>query len=146
MSLAEDITPPPRLVERQLTQETPQVQIEETTTSFANLQDSPDTNQGAVIFDQSCASCHGEFGMGDGPDSELIDNAVAAIGSVDFARLAKPVDWYNMVTNGNLETFMPPSMNRSDQERWDVVSYLYAMSTPEEALVSGDALFQENCA
>jgi len=146
MSLAEDITPPPGLVDRQQTQETPQVQIEETTTSFTNLQDSPDTNQGADIFGQSCASCHGEFGLGDGPDSLLIENPVSAIGSVDLARVSEPLDWYTMVTNGNLEKFMPPFTSMSDQERWDVVSYLFTMSTPENALVSGDALFQENCA
>jgi len=41
---------------------------------------------------------------------------------------------------------MPPFISLSDQERWDVVSYLYALSTPEETLVFGDALFMENCA
>jgi len=81
MSLAEDITPPPGVIEQQFAQETPQVQIDETKSSFANLQDSPDTNQGAVKFDQLCAPCHGELGMGDGPESALIDNPVAAIGS-----------------------------------------------------------------
>ena len=51
-----------------------------------------------------------------------------------------------MVTQGNLERFMPPFASLNDQERWDVVSYALTLHTTPEQIEMGKSLFEANCA
>jgi cytochrome c553 len=51
-----------------------------------------------------------------------------------------------MVTQGNLERFMPPFSSLSDSERWDVVAYALSLSVPRDEVAQGEELFRENCA
>jgi hypothetical protein len=51
-----------------------------------------------------------------------------------------------LVTEGNLERFMPPFSSLSDRERWDVVAYAYTLNVSEEMISLGETIYQENCA
>jgi len=144
-SLAGDIVPPPGLVAPPPPLETPESQPTTAPLSLEFSLEPPDTNLGAAIFGDKCAPCHGDSGLGDGPDSAMIENPVSAIGSLELARSSTPVDWYTMVTQGNMQEFMPPFSSLSDQERWNVVAYLYTLSVPEEIIHQGKSLFLENC-
>ena len=42
-------------------------------------------------------------GLGDGPQANNLPSRPPMIGSIDVARPARPVDWFNMVPHGNLE-------------------------------------------
>ena len=84
--------------------------------------------------------------MGDGPNSAILENPVPALGSEELARGAAPSDWHSIVTQGNMQAFMPPFSSLSDQERWDVVAYLYTLSAPQDMVLQGEAVFLENCA
>jgi mono/diheme cytochrome c family protein len=145
LSLAEDVTPPPGFsvpssdIERELNPTPP---IEEIASSIAP----PDPNNGAIIYAENCLPCHGENGMGDGPDAALIENSVPALGNIALSRTASPLQWYTIVTEGNLPAFMPPFNSLSDQERWNVVAYLFTLSAPLEVVQQGQHLFIENCA
>ncbi|MBV5333686.1 c-type cytochrome, partial [bacterium] len=63
---------------------------------------------GAAIYAEKCAACHGDTGMGDGTQGKQLPVAVAALGLPATAQAALPSAWYTMVTQGNLEKFMPP--------------------------------------
>jgi mono/diheme cytochrome c family protein len=145
-SLAEDITPPPGAELPSPALETPEIQPTAIVAEGLFPTNLPDPNLGAEIYFNKCASCHGEEGMGDGPDSRLLDNPIPALGSAFLARKSTPADWYTMVTQGNMGNFMPPFTSLSDQERWDVVAYLYALSTPPELIAEGELLFIKECA
>jgi mono/diheme cytochrome c family protein len=145
-SLAEDITPPPGMVAPPPPLDTPELQPTPAPASFEFPLEPPDTNLGAAIFGEKCAPCHGDSGLGDGPDSALLENPVPALGSVELSRSSTPADWYTMVTQGNMQEFMPPFSSLSDQERWSVVAYLYTLSVPEEIMRQGKEMFLENCA
>ncbi|GAB4528608.1 MAG: hypothetical protein Fur0018_14740 [Anaerolineales bacterium] len=142
-SMAEDITPPPGA----------QVQTA-VTVQPASPQSAgplfplvaPDPANGKAIFEQKCAPCHGPQGLGDGPQAAQLPNPPAPLGQPDFARQATPAEWYAVVTNGNIDKFMPPFVSLSDGERWDVVAYALTLSTPAETLARGESLFAENCA
>ncbi|HMV97708.1 MAG TPA: c-type cytochrome [Anaerolineales bacterium] len=106
----------------------------------------PDIHNGAVIYMEKCAPCHGNAGLGDGPQGKELPVTVAAIGLPATATKAKPSDWYTQVTQGNLERFMPPFSSLSDQERWNVVYYAFTLHILPEQGDLGQTLFEENCA
>jgi hypothetical protein len=103
MSLAEDIAPPPGA------QMQPAAAEENQQASGPHYPlVPPNPENGAPIYADKCAPCHGEAGQGDGPQAAQLPNPATPIGSSEVARRASPQDWYAAVTNGNLERFMPP--------------------------------------
>ncbi len=141
-SLAEDVTPPPNY--------TPPAPVETSAVTAASLSYPvvpPDPANGAAIFAEKCAPCHGAAGQGDGPRASSLPNPVAAIGTADLARKSTAAAWFDIITNGNLEKFMPPfSSSLSDGQRWDVLAYVYSLSETPAALAMGGQLYDQNCA
>ncbi len=139
-SLAEDITPPPGSnVQAPLT-----TQASTAGPSYPLMP--PNPVSGAPIYLEKCAPCHGQTGLGDGPQASQLPNPPVALGAVQVARESTPSEWYNVVTQGNLERFMPPFTSLTERQRWDVVAYAYTLSVSPEALSQGEQLYQENCA
>jgi mono/diheme cytochrome c family protein len=138
-SLAADVTPPPGY------QPPPPVTQEPVNGPLYPLV-APDVVGGAGIYAEKCTPCHGEAGMGDGPRSSELSNPVAPLGAPEFARQASPTRWYQIVTQGNLEKFMPPFRSLSDRERWDVVAYSFNLSAPTEQLDLGRQVYEASCA
>ncbi len=97
------------------------------------------------LYNQECAQCHGTQGMGDGPQAAQLSVPVATLGLSDFARLYSPAEWYTVVTQGNMEKFMPAFANLTDRQRWDVVAYAMSLSAPDKLVSQGKTLYQQNC-
>ncbi|HTP02849.1 MAG TPA: c-type cytochrome [Anaerolineales bacterium] len=136
-TLASDITPPPNYVSP-----TPMPTLGALVPASA-----PDVQQGAAIYAQNCAACHGDKGLGDGAQSMQLPVTVPGIGLPEVAREASPASWFKMVTQGNLDRFMPPFAEAlTDQQRWDVVAYALSLHTNAEQLSEGRQLFEANCA
>ena len=139
-SLAAEITPPPGS-EVQVTQQATKAVIASSVYPIVP----PDLQNGAKLYSQECAPCHGTRGMGDGPQASQLPVPVAPIGLSDSSRQATPAEWYTLVTQGNLEKYMPPFANLTDRQRWDVVAYTMSLSTTPELITQGKALYQKNC-
>src|SRR5574341_6181 len=135
-TLAEDVTPPPNYVPP-----TPAP----TLGPLFPVQ-APNTENGAAIFAEKCAPCHGKTGLGDGEKGIQLGVTVPAFGLSEIARPASLAQWYTVVTRGNMERFMPPFASLSDQERWDVVAYAMTLHSSEEEIAKGKELFETNCA
>jgi mono/diheme cytochrome c family protein len=140
-SLAADITPPPGSEQLPV----PSKQPEAINGPLYPLVP-PNPGNGQPIYVEKCAPCHGQAGLGDGPQAEQLPNPVAPIGSPAFARQSTPANWYSQVTQGNLERFMPPFNSLSDRQRWDVVAYSFTLSAPPAVVEQGAELYQANCA
>jgi mono/diheme cytochrome c family protein len=137
-SLAGDIPPPPGY--------TPPAaqEISLAETSFPLMP--PDPERGKVIYDESCEPCHGETGLGNGSQASDLPVQVPLLGSADVAREVTPVEWYNTVTYGNIEQFMPPfGGSMTDRQRWDVVAYIYTLSMQPNQLAEGAELYAVEC-
>jgi mono/diheme cytochrome c family protein len=135
-TLASDITPPPNYVSP-----TPMPTLGALVPPAP-----PDVQQGAAIYAQSCAACHGDKGLGDGPQSMQLPVTVPGLGLEDVARQASPADWYKTVTQGNLDRFMPPFVGAlSDQQRWDVVAYALTLHASDKQLAEGKQLVESGC-
>jgi mono/diheme cytochrome c family protein len=135
-TLAEDITPPPNYVPP-----TPMATLGPLFPTQA-----PSTENGELIFAEKCAPCHGATGLGDGEQGIQLGVTVPAFGLPEIARPASPAQWYTIVTQGNMERFMPPFASLNDQERWDVVAYAMTLHTSQDEIAQGKELFEANCA
>ncbi len=135
-TLAADVTPPPGYV----------APAPAPTLGPLYPASAPDIENGKLIYAEKCAPCHGDTGLGDGPDGKQLPVTVAAFALPETAHKASPAKWYTTVTQGNLDRFMPPFLSLSHQERWDVISYALTLHIMPEQIETGKSLFEENCA
>ena len=135
-TLAEDVTPPPNYVPP-----TPAPTLGPLFPAQA-----PNVENGAAIYAEKCLPCHGATGMGDGPQGIQLGVTVTAYGLPEIARSASPAQWYEVVTRGRMDRFMPPFASLNDQERWDVVAYITTLHFSPEEIDKGKQLFEANCA
>lgn len=139
LSLAGDVTPPPGYQ--------PPVYEDPAVLTGAAPETAPNPANGQAIYAEKCEACHGDTGLGDGPDSTALPNPVAAIGSPSVANLASPLAWYSIILQGNIERFMPPfSASLSDSDVWDVLAYTYTFSADQEVVSQGAGVFENTCA
>jgi len=141
-SLAADVTPPPGAQHPGSSTTAPSQQISGPLYPIV----APDPKAGKAIYTEKCAPCHGQTGLGDGDRAAGLPNPVAPIGATDLARAATPAQWYMVVTQGNLERFMPPFPSLNDRQRWDVISYAFTRSEPAGSVEQGKQLYLANCA
>lgn len=139
-SLSEDITPPPGAVLPSPLPATPVPQ------GALYPLVAPNPASASAIFAEKCAPCHGTRGLGDGIQAADLPAPPAPIGSAQLARQARPADWYQVVTQGRIQKFMPPFNSLTEGQRWDVVAFLLNLHVSAEELSSGETLFAENCA
>ncbi len=98
----------------------------------------PSAAVGQEIYATRCAQCQGEDGTGSVPGSRNFRD-------LDYMRGEAPVDFYTAVTEGRGE--MPSYRDLlSSDERWDVVFYVWRLSTTAEILEQGQSLFESDCA
>ncbi len=136
-SLAEDITPPPNYVAP-----TPAPTLGP---SYPSTPPSP--SRGAVIFAKECAACHGDKGLGNGAQAASLPVPVAAIGLADISRQSSPAEWYAVVTQGRTDRYMPSFASRlSNQERWDVLAYVFSLSATADDVAEGALIYADKCA
>ncbi len=99
---------------------------------------------GAQIYITNCAPCHGDAGAGNGPvlqdrETNMIDFREPAV--LDAER--SPFLWWQVTGEGRIEFLMPPWRNQlSDEQMWDVVAYLWQLSTSAEELARGAELWR----
>jgi len=138
-SLAGDITPPPG----SNLPAAPPTQLADNGPVYPLVP--PNPANGRPIFLEKCAPCHGEKGLGDGIQAGQLPLTPAVLVSPDVFRNATPVDWFTLITKGDLERFMPPFNSITERQRWDVIAYIYELATSEEQLVAGEELYSTNC-
>ncbi|MBA3868284.1 MAG: cytochrome c [Anaerolineae bacterium] len=105
----------------------------------------PDLAVGASVFAGHCTQCHGLSGAGDGA---LIGSGQGQIGvhPLSFRDAATtaaqtPLEFYNTITDGNIEHFMPPWKDAlTDDQRWAVALYTYTLHNAQANVDAGAAL------
>ncbi|MBI5669225.1 MAG: c-type cytochrome [Chloroflexi bacterium] len=108
----------------------------------------PDLAQGARIYAENCTRCHGVGGQGDGP---LVGTGEGQINPPppDFTDPVTtadqtPLNWFNTITNGRLERLMPPWRDAlSEEERWAVALYTWALHYQPDLIATGQQLWEE---
>ncbi len=106
----------------------------------------PNPTEGKPIYEEKCAPCHGAAGLGDGPQAGQLPNPVTPLGATDTGRQALPSEWFRIVSQGNLDRFMPPFNSLTTRQRWDVVAYSLSLSATPASLAVAAEDFRTNCA
>ncbi len=110
----------------------------------------PDTTVGLPIYEERCANCHGERGLGDGDLAEGLPSPPTAHASPEYLRTAFPSNMFDTVTEGRIDQGMPPfgpssSNPLTDVDRWALVATIFGMGTPIDSVENGQFLYEENC-
>lgn len=95
----------------------------------------PVAADGATVYAEKCASCHGADGSGQVPNSRDFTDQ-------DYMRGAAPVTFFRAVTGGQGE--MPGFKTElTDAERWSAVYYLWQFAVPAAEITRGQAVYAE---
>lgn len=91
---------------------------------------------GAALYAQHCVECHGHQGMGNGIKSRTLSTKLPDLLTEPHTAEHTPGDFYNWVTYGMANTDMPGYAEKlSDEERWDLVNYVHALSRGYQARI-----------
>ena len=101
----------------------------------------PAVARGAEVYAASCASCHGERGLGDGPAGRGLDPAPANLADAEALRDASPLDFYRRITIGVAGTAMPAfETSLTAEDRWAAAVYSTLLRLPSPAGSVPDSL------
>lgn len=104
----------------------------------------PDLTQGARLFADNCAACHGATGRGDGPAATALSPKPANFHSDEVMSGLTPFKAFNVVRFGVKGTAMIPFDKLDEKQRWALAFYLFSLRQPAcdhaPARVSLDAL------
>ena len=110
----------------------------------------PDAVSGAAIYASKCIACHGAQGRGDGPQAAQIQSQTgtppADLTSDPIARAQAPQQWYNQITDGQLDKLMPPFADSlTPDQRWDVIAYIWTLAAPTSEIAQGQSVYTSQC-
>ncbi len=110
----------------------------------------PDAVAGAAIYANNCVACHGLQGRGDGTRAAQVQSQTgtppADLTSDPIARAQSPEQWYNQITNGQLDKLMPPfAQSLTPDQRWDVIAYLWTLATSPSEIAQGQSIYTSQC-
>jgi len=151
-SLAGDITPPPGAGSAAPHPTlAPTTNAPEQPTAVVVSAIVPSAAEGGLIFAEHCAACHGPTGQGDGERSaQLMTQRTEPLPNFSEPTLARqrtPAQWLQVVTEGRLDKLMPPwAQSLSENQRRQVVAFLYTLSTPPTQIEAGQKVYVAQCA
>lgn len=92
----------------------------------------PDLEHGKQLFTQSCKSCHGAEGLGNGPLAKNLAPSPSNFHNDTLASNLSPLQAYNTIRLGIEGTGMRPFHELSDQEVWDIAFYVNSLNYAED--------------
>src|SRR5258705_2354758 len=106
-----------------------------------------DLAEGRTIFQQSCASCHGVAGRGDGPAGAHMHPSRPAIGTAAVMNGVTPAMMFRIPSIGIAGTPMAGfAAALTPEQRWNVVAYVNSLRTSHAQQLEGEGLFTQRCA
>lgn len=95
---------------------------------------------GAALYNQHCAGCHGVAGHGNGPLAALLPRRPVDLTEPHTA-LHTAGDLFWWLTHGKAPGVMPGfSHSLSDDERWDAINFLRALSNGYQARILNETI------
>jgi glucose/arabinose dehydrogenase len=82
------------------------------------------TDAGKVIYARNCLACHGKVGQGTGNVPSLVDGKLNGV-------TAGELFWF--ITKGSKDNGMPSWASLPEEKRWQVVTYVEALTTGKAA-------------
>ncbi len=106
----------------------------------------PSARRGQAIYQENCAPCHGQTGMGNGPAASGLQFTPTQFADPATARQASLAAWFDVTRNGRMARMMPPWSNRlTDAEIWDAVAYAWTLHLDPGELDVGRRVYESAC-
>ncbi len=83
---------------------------------------------GRQLFLQTCASCHGNEGKGDGPAAAALSPKPADLTTGTFKHGGSPQEIFRTITSGVPGTAMMGRASTPEKVRWNLVDYVLSLS------------------
>ncbi|MDD4975142.1 MAG: cytochrome c/FTR1 family iron permease [Bacteriovorax sp.] len=113
----------------------------------------PSLTNGKLLYEQSCVTCHGQNGLGDGPNATGLEPAPANFHNSERMSAISAFHVYNTIRLGVPGTGMIAWSNFSDKEVWDLSFYVMSLRHAELAksqastnIISTDSITLEEAA
>ena len=100
----------------------------------------PDLERAKMLFAESCSSCHGAAGYGDGVEAMNLEPAPTNFH--DYERYSQRTLYglYSTITQGVADTGMRSFNELSDQDRWSLAFYVGQLAINNDLVKAGQAL------
>ncbi|MGY1489679.1 FTR1 family protein [Methylobacillus pratensis] len=105
--------------------------------------DIPDLNRGAQLFGETCASCHGATGHGDGPLAKGLEPEPSNFHDQDRMRMRSIYGLYNTITLGVNGTPMQSYAQLPEADRWSLAFYVSTLRATDEQKAAGEQSWQQ---
>jgi len=93
--------------------------------------EAPSLARGRQVYQESCASCHGMSGRGDGPVASALSPRPADLADAAALLASSPLDFYRRITVGSAGSSMAPFEHTlSTEDRWAVALYASTLRLP----------------
>ena len=105
----------------------------------------PTLQSGKTVYLENCAQCHGETGKGDGPSRTTMNPkkpVPANFTESDLMGGLSPFKVFNTTTFGIEGTAMASFAALSEEQRWQVAFYVFALRFSADSAKAGAALLQ----
>jgi len=105
----------------------------------------PSFNAAQQIFQQNCATCHGESGRGDGPSRAQMkppDPPPANFTDPKVVEPLSPFNVFNIASFGIEKTAMPDFSALIEEERWQVSFYIFSLRFSDAMATEGRKIFE----
>lgn len=89
--------------------------------------DSSSLERGTQLYTESCASCHGKNGNGQGPLANSLPTPPANFLDKKYGDFYNPGEKYWIIGNGSQVTGMPAFGKLSPADRWHLVNYILSL-------------------
>ena len=106
----------------------------------------PDLAHGAKLFNQTCASCHGEKGDAKTPAAAQLDPPPIAFVDKERADQRSPFALYQVIGHGIPGTAMASFSSLPSQDRWDLAYYVSRFAYPESLAAEGKRIWESDAA
>jgi high-affinity iron transporter len=103
----------------------------------------PDLARGRLLYQQSCASCHGAAGHGDGPAAARLDPPPIDFHDLARARQRSLYGLYNTITLGVAGTGMASFSHLPADDRWALAFHVGSLFADEAMLDAGATAWEK---
>jgi high-affinity iron transporter len=104
----------------------------------------PDVSQGAMLFKENCAACHGLLGNGKGPDAAKLSTPPVAFTNVTRARKRSLAALEQVITQGIDGTAMQSFADLPEQDRWSLAFYVGHFAFSKQDVQRGERLWKDD--
>lgn len=97
----------------------------------------PSAKRGRVLYSQSCATCHGPTGGGDGPAAATLQPRPRSFRDPEITATLSPVRAFSALTDGVPGTAMVAFSSLPDADRWSLAFHVTALRHDPNAVERG---------